>query len=373
MDKNKTKEKKKHTAIVITGVVLFVALALAVFLNMDKIYSSEKSVSGYPVTFTGNDVIEAQPMKGGISVLTGKSLHFLNKRGEEKFQVSYTLAEPALSAKGKYGVIFDRRSYSYIFFDSTGYERQGKTQDSAYIYLAEVSKKGDLVIVTKSSSSACNLYLYDKNGNEIFAWACGDEYIVDVDIDPSSKEILCGAIGAYNGEICTKAYLLDPDKEEPIVAEYSLLSASCVNVQLHSGRAIITCGDRIAAYNTNKADDNGLIAEFSSPSLRFAKDDEGNTAIITDAASKENGEYCLTMYDSKGAVVYTAFFDYDVRDMHCDNGTVYLLDDYTVRRFTIDGSEKDSLSLSRKGLGITVYDGGVYSYALGSVERAFVS
>ena len=99
----------------------------------------------------------------------------------------------------KYGVVYDRASSKYFVFDEKGLVYEGVSENGKHIITAAINNRGEVAFVTKSDDSACHVSLADKTGEIVYAWACGEEYGVSLDVSPDGKEILCGAIGLSIG------------------------------------------------------------------------------------------------------------------------------------------------------------------------------
>ena len=371
------KQSKKSNSISNKVIVIAVSIALValiVILNIigtDTIYSSEKTDMGFPVTFTSNDIIDVESMKSNIFVLTKKYVTCINKNGETKYDFSFTFSEPSIYVNDKYGIVYDTMSDKYILFDKDGIVRQSETKDNKYIYTAKVTEKGEVLIVTKSSDSACVMYLYDKKAREKFVWSCGDEYIVSADTASNGKKIICGAVGVYNSEIYSKVYVFDISSDTP-EREYTVPGSSCIDVKLMGKSAVVTCNDQRLLYDISDDNDDGTSVQFNSKALFFSADEDANTAIITDAPENEEGEYRLSLYNKKNELLYATAIDGSIDDVICVDECVYILQNNIVRQIAKNASDKGNLNHSKKSIGIVKAGGSIYCYYLGGVEKAVV-
>lgn len=370
-DNNKDSKKVSVKAVVIAVIVFVSVVLLLNFADADAMYPDEKNYTGFPVSFTSNDIIDVKSMKNDLFVLTKKYVTCLKNSGETKYDFSFTFSQPKMYVNDKYGIVFDTMSDKYIVFNKKNIVREGKTDDGKYIYFAKVTEKGETVIVTKSSDSACKLFLYDKNAEKKFVWSCGDEYIVSVDISKNADRIICGTIGAYNSEIYSKVYVFKTDSEEP-EREYTIPSSNCVDVRLNGKSAIVTCSDRRIVYNISSDGSAGEVTQFNSKALFCSTDKNANTAIITDAPETKEGDYRLSLYNEKNELLYAVTFDGNIEDILCDDECVYILENTAVRQIAKNGTEKSELKHGKSSIGIVKSNSGIYCYYLGGVEKAEV-
>lgn len=368
----KKENKSVNIKAVIAGIIAIIVVVLLLnFADTDSMYPSEKTDIGFPVTFTSNDIIDVKPMGNNLFVLSKKYVTCLESSGEKKFDFSFNFSDPAIYANDKYGIVFDTMSDKYVLFNKKGIVRQAEIPDNKYIYFSKVTEKGEVAVVTKSSDSACKLFVYDKKGEEKFVWSCGDEYIVSLDISDDSNKIICGTVGTFNSEIYTKVYVFDISESEP-VKDYTVPSCSCIDVRIIGKSAVVTCNDRRIVYNISDSNNDGNLVQFNSRALFCSTDFNANTAIITDAPENDEGDYRLSLYNKKNELLYEVALNGDVEDILCDDESVYILDNTAVRQIAKNGTEKSELKHGKSSIGIIKSDSGIYCYYLGGVEKASV-
>ncbi len=337
----------------------------------DGIYdSSVVGGDGFPMSFTSNDIKTVKSFSSRLFVLTEKLLTCVRSNGKVEYTKTFTFVEPELTVSDKYGLIYDRSSSKYLLFNSKGTVYEGTTEGDRYIITATVDGKGNIAFATKSDDSACRVYLVNKNGEILFIWSCAEEYVVKLDISSDAKEILCAALGAYNGEIYTKLYKhnIKNDKKQK---EFIATGAACVDVCFYGkDKAIVTCLDKRILFNLNTDDGSAIESTYPSEGFLIDSDMNGYTAVISNKiTSFENDEVIL--YDKNNSVVYKADVPDGVIDVEVIGKKVYCLTADSVIYLSDNGQVKKSVECEAKGNGFAVMDKKAYYYSLGTLRTGF--
>ena len=330
---------------------------------------AEVESDGYPVSFSGNDIREADVMDKNIIVLTKKFVTALDNRGNTVWQHAVSYGDPAVFIGEKYSLAFDRYSNKYAVISSDGKIDERKAERTTQIFSGRVTDKGEVLMSLKSTSSACLVSVTDKKGNEKFVWSCNEEYIVDMGLSSDGKTLYCAGIGASGGDMYTKVYAINmKDGEEK---SYTILSAACVSVNTISGDKfnvittngiyVFDCGkDEMLTYNVN----------FISKLLFCSVSDNGCIAVVNDS-SLNLSESVLTVYSGDAKEKYSMAIQNGVEDIfsYKDEPCVLYSDSViSVRKGEVD----KRLFFDNKAMGVVRTGSKVYCYSLGGVEKAAV-
>lgn len=326
MTKNKKKLKvklNKKNKIVVGAVAALIAVAVAFFAFMNSDYhnaysdsenSSESlfssivsSKDGAGVSFTGNDIIMVKSFSSRMFVLTEKLLAAVDSDGEIKYTKVHNYQNPAIEVSGNYGILFNRNSHEYMIFTTKGIIYEGKSEDENDIIAAAINNEGTVALSTKSDTSACRVYLHSKKGERKYIWACGEEYAVTLDVHSNSKKIAVGAIGAKEGEILSKTYLLDiySDKAQ---CEFSSGGESITDIKYLGKNIVSVFSDERLLYDINAAKGAPEKSKYINTAVSTYTDDSGNTAVLSDSISGFD-KAAVTVYDSKNQVKFTVNLD----------------------------------------------------------------
>ncbi len=331
--------------------------------------SSVISDGGFPVSFTGNDIVSVKTLSGKYFVLSKKMLTCISSDGKPLFTETFTFIEPQLNVGEKYGVVFDRSSSAYILFDKHGVVFRGNTDGERHIIAATVDNKGNCAFSVKSDDSACRVYMADKKGRIKYIWSCSEEYAVSLDISPDSKKIVCGAIGAYSNEVFTKVYCLDITSED--VKEIKLNGSACIDIVFtDSNKAAVSCIDKRVIVDLKTDDGNPVETYYSGSVVQFARDFKGNAVVVTDKINALGSDE-ITMYDRNNTVIYRSDIA-ENSEMVCIAGRyTYSLAEGIISVIGRDGSLKESLRCEVLPRGIACLGNDVCYYNLGSFKKEF--
>lgn len=368
-NKKSGKKNKIYIAIILVLIAVSFSIVFLSGIDYEEIYDKQESAASYPVNFTSNDIIDVKSIGSDIFVLTKKLLICLNSRGETEYTLNFTFSDPAINVSNKYGIVFDRMSEKYLVFSRKELVREGSVTAGNYIFTANVNDKAEVLVTTKSNTSASEIILFNSKGKETFAWSCAEEYIISTDM--KNDKILCGCIGSFNGDLFTKIYLLDADKKQSI-REYTISDSLLTDVSLIGNDAIITCQDKRVIYDTTKKDSAADTVSFSSTAVFFAEDFNCNMAIISNA-SYSTGEYCLTLYNNNNEIEYSVELDSVIKDVICNDKAVYILGNDSVVQIAKNGTQKTDLIFEENNFGIVKANGSIYCYNMGGVEKAKVN
>ncbi len=376
--------KRKNTV----GTLLACIVAMAAFLTVlgvivfssdrapgkDNVLSGESELlstvsadeMGFPVTFSNNDIIRVESFSSRIFVLGKKILTCISDRGKVKFNQIFTFTNPEMTVCDKYGVVYDRASSKYFVFDEKGLVYEGVSENGKHIITAAINNRGEVAFVTKSDDSACHVSLADKTGEIVYAWACGEEYGVSLDVSPDGKEIICGAIGSEDGNIYSAIYRINTHtKDEPV--GYKIDGSAVIDVELQGKKAVVTFNNKreIFTFRSNSTDRQ----EVSLPTgiTLCYSDKNANTVVV----SKKVGTFDtseITVYNKSNRISYVGFYEGKISDVICRGKKVYILTDSSICESQSDGSFEAVGSKEINGKGFVICKNRLYYYSTGHVD-----
>lgn len=332
----------------------------------ESLFSSVVSTDGKGVTFTGNDIITVKSFSGRMFVLTEKLLASVDSDGEIRYTKVHNYKNPAIEVSDKYGILFNRNSHEYMIFTTKGIIQDGSSDEENDIIAAAINNEGAFALSTKSDTSASRVYLHTKKGEIKYAWACGEEYGVTLDVHSSSKKIAVGAIGASGGEILSKSYLLDiySDKAE---CDFSLIGEGITDIR-YMGKHILSVflKERIL-YDVKSAKGAPQKSDFVTEAIASYTDASGNTAIISDGVSGFD-RTSLTVYTSKNQVKYTVELEGKPGAVVLNGKKAFVSCGNTVYEVR-GGKIKDSAVLDFAADGLVISEGKVFAYSSGFLKE----
>lgn len=137
------------------------------------------------VPFPGAGLAQYRPYDGGVVCAKANYICFVNDKGETEWEHSTTVSEPILSVSGKYTALASSGSTQLSLY------KKGKllyTIDApAAIKTCSVSKKGDIAVVTEKTAYKGAVSVYNVNGEEVFSWVSGVNYITSATVTANRR------------------------------------------------------------------------------------------------------------------------------------------------------------------------------------------
>lgn len=371
----------KRTIIILSGIVAVFMVAVGVFLfltsdyhnaysdgntNGENLFFTASSDGENGVSFTGNDIITVQSFSSRMFVLTEKLLASVDTDGEIKYTKVHNYLNPAIKVSEKYGILFNRNSHEYMIFTGRGIIYEGKSPDEKDIIAADINNQGDVVLSTKSDSSASMVSLISKKGESRYIWACGEEYAVALNLHSGSKKIAVGAIGAKSGEIMSKTYLLDiySDKAQ---CEFTYEGDGITDVK-YLGKSIVSVfTKKRLIYDIKAAKGAPQKSEYVSEAVGTFTDNSGNTAVISDSISGFD-RTALAVYDSKNNVKFTVNLEGKPDAVALKGKTVYVSCANTVYE-VVAGKIKNTVNVDYTVGGLVICRGKLFAYSSGVLKE----
>lgn len=386
VNKNKKSDSKKDflkklkalasvvalSALIIAGIYIFGGFEAAdelFYYSRMEVDSSVVSDGGFPVNFTGNDIISVRKLDSKIFVLNKKMLTCLSSEGKPLFTETFTFVEPQMNVGEKYGIIYDRSSSAYILFNERGVVFRGNTEGERHIIFATVDNHGNCAFSVKSDDSACRVYMIDKKGKIRYIWSCSEEYAVSLDISSDGKKIVCGTIGAYSNEVFTKVYYLDTESEN--VRDFRLDGSACIDITfVDKNKAAVSCTDKRVIIDLRTDDGNSVETNYSGELVQFTRDFDGNAVVITDKINSFDSDE-ITMYDKNNTVVFRCDAPQDSSQVLLERRYTYSLSGDKITKFKRDGTVIESLRCDVIPGGIVHNGSDICYYNLGSIKNDF--
>lgn len=380
-------KKKKLVALIALPVVFaltvgityifggFEAMDYFLFYRHRAVDPSVISDGTFPVNFSGSDIICAENISSKAAVLSNKLLTCVSYKGRVLYTETLSFVEPVMKTEGKYGIVFDRGSDGFLIFDPYGIVYRGTVEEGRSIITADVDNKGNIVLSTKSSDSACRVYMIDKDGEIKYIWSCAENYVVSMDIAKGSEKIVCGAIGANNYEIFTDVYVLDI-YSDTVISQYRTEGSACAEIMYVDGgkdKIVLNCTDKRIVFDV---DNDGVLN--GHPSITVLKGDIvlmdsdplGNTAVITERYNSQ-GRKELTLYDKNNNIVFSAESESEFISVLCAEDKIYCLSENSITTFNKKSDKNTEFICDMFGEGLIELKGKIRYYSSESIKNGF--
>lgn len=123
---------------------------------------------------------------GGDMVCVSETMYRgYDKKGKVLWEVPIQMQDPHVTVRGKYVLINETGAKKVQLYK--GDKKLFDASSYGNIISADLSKKGDVVLVTEKTYYKGEVLVLNKHGEIIFAWAAGSYDILDADISPKRK------------------------------------------------------------------------------------------------------------------------------------------------------------------------------------------
>ena len=125
--------------------------------------------------------------KNGFLCASQNHLSYISYGGETIWETDTAIVEPLLAAEGNYILLAEKdRNKLCLYSDN---KLLYDVDDTDNIMAVKVSARGDAALVTDKASYRGGVSVYNKAGEQIYAWASGHDIVISADIASSSRRV----------------------------------------------------------------------------------------------------------------------------------------------------------------------------------------
>ncbi|MGN0163863.1 MAG: DUF5711 family protein [Candidatus Ornithomonoglobus sp.] len=233
--------------------------------------------------------------KDGVVCAKSNYICCINEKGKTIWEADIPVTNPVVSSAGKYTAVASKGSTQLCVFEGGKLSYNLDTEDN--IISCDISERGDVVLVTSKAAYKGSVVVYNKNGEKIFSWSSGTNYITSASM--LKTRLVAVSLVSAASNVTSYVMLFDVKSPEPISGyefENTLIFDVCNN-----GKLIFPTGDNCIAsltgYNVN------YDMRFDEVRLtRSALDSDGNRLITY----TQNNTPVINLYNKKGELEYDA-------------------------------------------------------------------
>jgi hypothetical protein len=244
----KRRNRRKRRIVVIT---FLCALVVFLYFNWDKV--APQSVSEqvqsffggftpgkFPLTLSQGSFISSAPLGNNIAVLSDTSVILYSQSGAELLRRQHGMSDPLLVSSGGRAVVFDLGGNQFKVETRIDEPFTGKTDYP--IITGAVSLSGRIAVVTESKAYLSQLEVYNASYKSVFKWYSSQGRIISAAVSPDGKRVAAVAVSAKDGELHSDIYILDLDKQPPVVVK-GYDKTLIFSIQYNSNNNITAVGD----------------------------------------------------------------------------------------------------------------------------------
>lgn len=163
------------------------------------------------ITFDNANETEFVSYRNGVICAKMNYMAFIDETGQIAWETDTAIVEPILKTAGNYILLAEKGRNKICLYA----ERRllYDIDDDDCIMTANVSKEGDVVVVTSKSSYKGGISVYNKSGERIYSWASGSDTVICADISASSRRVAVSLLNTEN-TVKSKILLFDVNKTE---------------------------------------------------------------------------------------------------------------------------------------------------------------
>lgn len=353
------------TAKYITVCVLVVFLLANIILFRDEItvenlrYLFKDLEMGDNVNVSSNDTIRYDAdtqvqlaLYKGDLVVSGSSYFYLcDLQGNKRLSQNSSFTNPIVLSGNKYLLIYGLSENTYTIYNTFS---QLHTEVLDYpITGAALSDKGLYAIVTRTAEYRSVVYLYNENFDRIGA-VYKDKYIIDVQFNKDSSELLITSLYSQNGGYCTELMNYVPFSENASSTK-SVEGAMALKTGYSSeGGYSVIYDNKIEFYDSEFFLRNtyeypqGLVPVTASITEKYT--------VITYSENIVGNSINVLVFDSNGEMVLSADAEGQPKKIKCDDESVFILVDGKVVCINISNGNVKYYDTERNAVELLVVD-----------------
>jgi hypothetical protein len=233
--------------------------------------------------------------KNGIICANTNYMTLIDTSGNTVWEDTTTIVDPILKTAGNYILAAENGGKKICLYNDKKLVYEVETEDN--ILSCNLSSNGDVVAITDKSSYKGAVVVYNKEGNQIFAWSSGSDNIISADISASSRRVAVSLLNT-DDQVKSTVQFFDIKKTESyaqVIFEDTIL----FDIDF-TGDTISAFGDNCIAGVTSSGEvlydkrfDN---ADF----VHYGVDDKGNKILLFD----DSNIPLINIYSSSALLKY---------------------------------------------------------------------
>lgn len=348
----------KYAVVVVLALVFFV-LIWHFFINQ-KMCSQD--TSNFPISLSGDSVIDFQKNETGFAVLTNKQLDFYSLSGIKLRTVNNTATLPVINSCDDKTLLYEQGGTGYSV--EKGNSTLVKNVVENKIILGKVAKNGNVVLVTEDDKYACSLVVYDKSSNQIFKWNSAENIITDFCFTDSGDGCMVATMGAKDGVTKGTVYGLNFTNNKEL---FKINIGDCIPlaIKFDRGGVNIVCENKLVI-----ADAKGSLLKEKPYADRLVKYIlTKNNYVVMLFCEESRSMVNIVVYDGFGEEIAHAQFKEKIRNIDSDGRNIVVLTDDSVVCCDMQLKILNTINNKQNVDRIICIDSFVYDISMGRVHK----
>lgn len=265
----------------------------------DKKVLSNATGDGYPVDIDGSRTISMTNIPNGAAILTDTNYMVLNNDGQKVTSAAHYMASPVMRTAGRYTLLYDENSMTYVLKTLSGNLLSGKTEDS--IVTGALSASGKFALVTHYDTAFSYVCVYSKSGSILHKWKSGNYYISDIAISSSGNYIAMSGINT-DGGIMKSCVIIQKVGGNQNLREYTFNNTLLFSIDFTDTDKVMAVGDNLCAQLWVNEEKQTTFDYNGQNIIGFDLSDNGNIALVLSQYS--DGKNChVSVINSVGETI----------------------------------------------------------------------
>lgn len=346
-------------AIIAVLVLSFFALIWNFFINQRM---CSQDTSNFPISLSGDSVIDFQRNETGFAVLTNKQLDFYSLSGVKLRTVNNTATLSVINSCGDKTLLYEQGGTGYSLEKGNSTTIKNTIEDK--IILGKVAKNGNVALVTEDEKYACRLVIYDSSSNQIFRWNSAENIITDFCFTDSGDGCVVATMGAKDGVTRGTVYGLNFSNNNEM---FKTVIGDCMPlaIKFDKGHADIICENKLVVV-----DDKGSVLKEKSyvdKLLKYVLTQNNYIVMLFSEESKSTAK--IVVYDILGEEVSQTELKEKIRTIDSDGRNVVVLTDNSVVCCDMQLKILNTISNKQNVDRIICIDSFVYDISMGCVHK----
>ena len=233
------------------------------------------------------------PYGNGVVCAKSNYVCYVNINGEKEWEYKTSVSNPIVKSAGKFFVLASKGGTQLEMYDNG--ELKYSTELKSNIRTCDVSERGDTVLVTDRTGYKGAVRVINRNGEEIFSWSSGVNYITDA-AALKTRRIAVSLVDARE-QVTSYVMLFDVNSAAPVSGvklDSTLLYA------LDNSSSMVTAEGDNCIFALHERGEIAYDKRFDDVSINnIASDKAGNRLV---SFTQENTPV-LNVYNKNGELV----------------------------------------------------------------------
>lgn len=345
---SRKRTKKRGGGLRMLVRVMLVLVALAAFIALminwkdlapDSFVAWVEDVVGgttggtYPVSITGDNVVDMQEVGGNLVMLTDTATVYYNEHGGESVRRTCSFARPLLRVNDKYVLLLETGGYRFRLETRSDVELEHTL--SGKIVTGAVSAKGDTAVVLEATQSHLSeVLVFSAKGKERYQWLSSDWTALDCAFSADGNSLAVTACKTQSGSMQSTVLVFDLRSADTQPKQYLADSTLYTSVSYTDSGTVVAIGDTHCRFVNPTG---SLDARFDISGSKLAGITFGDNliAVATSTYGTQNA-YTVHIFSASGDLRASHTVEGDFRDLSTIGDRVLALTDQYI--YELDGT-----------------------------------